>query len=227
MSQNYHSVTFGPCTLIYADSEELLRSGTLPKADALISDPYYGVGSINGGGGRNPMSRNNPGNFAGNDQPFDARPWIEHFSKRPIALMGADHYSATLPNGGRFFCWDKSCGMGTTANIIDAEFGWVNRRNPRNVFRQFWMGATRSGEGASGKKKRLHISQKPVELMCWIIELARVGVGKTVLDPYMGSASTGIACLRTGRKFIGIEIEKRMFDIECERVSSEVDRCGA
>jgi len=68
------------------------------------------------------------------------------------------------------------------------------------------------GNGNTSRQGRLHVSQKPVELMQWLIETVRVRVGRTVLDPYMGSGSTGVACLRTGRKFIGIEIDPGHFE---------------
>lgn len=80
------------------------------------------------------------------------------------------------------------------------------------------MGAFRSGAGASGKEKRSHVSQKPVELMAWCIEHARIMVGKVVLDPYMGSGSTGVAALMCGRRFIGIEIDPGHFETACRRI---------
>lgn len=63
---------------------------------------------------------------------------------------------------------------------------------------------------------RVHPAEKPVAL---ITELLRVS-GATTLDPFMGSASTGVACAQLGRKFIGIEIERRYFDIACERIDN-------
>jgi len=80
------------------------------------------------------------------------------------------------------------------------------------------MGLTRAGEDGSAASKRKHPSQKPVELMRWCLETARIGLGKVVLDPYMGSGSTGVACLTTGRKFIGIEIDPEYFEIACRRI---------
>jgi DNA modification methylase len=46
------------------------------------------------------------------------------------------------------------------------------------------------------------------------------GLGQTILDPYMGSGTTGVACANLGRKFIGIEIEEKYFDIACERITA-------
>jgi site-specific DNA-methyltransferase (adenine-specific) len=59
--------------------------------------------------------------------------------------------------------------------------------------------------------------------MAWCMDVAKVLSGATVLDPYMGSGTTGIACLRTGRNFIGIEIDPRYYATACERMAREVD----
>jgi DNA modification methylase len=61
-----------------------------------------------------------------------------------------------------------------------------------------------------------HPSQKPVEVMRWCIP----SDARSVLDPYMGSGTTGVACANLGRKFIGIEIERKYFDIACERIDN-------
>ncbi len=65
---------------------------------------------------------------------------------------------------------------------------------------------------------RQHSTQKPVELLA---ELAKiVKPGETILDPFMGSGTTGVACANLGRKFIGIEIEPKYFDIACKRIEA-------
>ena len=61
-----------------------------------------------------------------------------------------------------------------------------------------------------------HPTQKPVELMQWC--LGFIPDAKTILDPFMGSGTTGVACANLGRKFIGIEIEPKYFDIACKRI---------
>lgn len=70
----------------------------------------------------------------------------------------------------------------------------------------------------SSIKPNGHPAEKPVELVGW---LAEISGGDTILDPFMGSGTTGVACARLGRKFIGIEIEKKYFDIACERIDRE------
>ena len=66
---------------------------------------------------------------------------------------------------------------------------------------------------------RLHHTQKPLALMKWCLSFAP----GTVLDPFMGSGTTGVACVRLGRAFLGIEIEPRYFDIACRRIDEAFD----
>ena len=73
------------------------------------------------------------------------------------------------------------------------------------------------------KEEGSHPNEKPVRVMLKMVNLASAP-GHTVLDPYMGSGTTGIACLRTGRKFIGVEKDPRYFEIACERIERELDQ---
>jgi len=183
------------------------------------------VSVISTGGGNGIASTTYTGTTIGDDAPFDPMPWVRHAGDKPIVLFGADHYKERLPPGGRFIAWDKSCGMGAAASFADAEFAWTNRRNPRAIFRHFWMGALRSGDPvANSRNRRLHVSQKPVELMAWCLDHARVGLGKRVLDPYMGSGSTGMACMMTGRRFLGVEIDPAIFETARARMQALWDR---
>jgi DNA modification methylase len=72
----------------------------------------------------------------------------------------------------------------------------------------------------AGQKKevREHPTQKPVELLKWCIQLCPDA--QTVLDPFMGSGTTGIACHQLGSRFVGIEIHEPYFDIACERITN-------
>ena len=65
---------------------------------------------------------------------------------------------------------------------------------------------------------RKHPAEKPIELLVKVQEKC----GSTILDPFMGSGTTGVACVRTGRKFIGIELERKYFDIACKRIEDEI-----
>jgi site-specific DNA-methyltransferase (adenine-specific) len=68
-----------------------------------------------------------------------------------------------------------------------------------------------------------HPCAKPLGAMVWMVMKASLE-GEMVLDPFMGSGTTGVACARLGRKFIGIEIEERYFDIACKRISREYEQ---
>jgi site-specific DNA-methyltransferase (adenine-specific) len=70
-------------------------------------------------------------------------------------------------------------------------------------------------------KTRLHPTQKPVDLLEYLVKTYS-NPGNIILDPFMGSGTTGVACVQTGRRFIGIEINERYFDIACKRISESV-----
>jgi len=80
-----------------------------------------------------------------------------------------------------------------------------------------WKGLACDKVGENGGLRH-HTTQKPVRLMRWCIE--QCGMPKVVLDPFMGSGTTGVACAQLGRKFIGVEIEPKYFDIACERIDN-------
>lgn len=215
----------GRVTLHLGDSLQLLRSGAL-KFDAIISDPPYGIGFQHGGGGVSGINATvRTCKIIGDDAPFDPRPWTDACGtgngSKPAVLFGADHYKTRLPDSGRFLCWDKSCGQGAASTFSDAEFAWTNRRNARSIYRHFWMGVTRAKDPGDTKANRHHLSQKPVGLMVWCIEHARIGIDKIVLDPYMGSGSTGVAALRCGRRFVGVEIDPEHFEAARQRIEAE------
>ena len=81
-----------------------------------------------------------------------------------------------------------------------------------------------SNEAASNRN-RLHPTQKPVPLLEYLVK-TYTNEGDTVMDNCMGSGSTGVACLRTGRRFIGIEKDPHFFQIAEERLRMEVDKVG-
>lgn len=86
------------------------------------------------------------------------------------------------------------------------------------MFTHLWIGAYRDSEH---RIRNAHPTQKPIELMKWCIVESKISEKSTIVDPYMGSGTTGVACLRLGRRFIGIEIDERYFDIACTRIAEE------
>jgi site-specific DNA-methyltransferase (adenine-specific)/modification methylase len=107
----------------------------------------------------------------------------------------------------------------TSNDQADCEHAWTNLGGPSRLYSHKWNGMIRGGE--EGKVRRVHPMQKPVALMRWCVEMTH---GETVLDPYMGSGTTGVACVRLGRRFIGIELEPKYFAIAKRRIQDELKK---
>lgn len=198
-------------TCILGECLEVLP--TLGAVDAVISDPPYGISFQKGasGLGIHPGRVRNLGPIKGDDVPFDPSPLI----RWPCVLFGANHYYARLPDGGTFHTWDKSRGVGPDDSFSDAEYIWTSDRRKSEVFRYLWKGVLQDGEKHSPK---FHVSQKPIALMEWCFHFVPSAVH--VLDPYMGSGSTGVAAARLGKRFTGIEIDEAHFATACRRIEA-------
>ena len=193
-------VTIGDATLYHGDCLEILP--TLDKVDAVVTDPPYGLGERWSGGtwGANPM-------YA------DAKQWDVAVSQQTINSL-IDKAAASIIWGGNYYAmppsrcwlsWRKSSQMETMA---DFELAWTSLDRPAKEILE-----NRNPDG-----KRDHPTQKPIRVMEWT--LGFVENAECILDPFMGSGTTGVACANLGRKFIGIEIERKYFDIACERIDA-------
>jgi site-specific DNA-methyltransferase (adenine-specific)/modification methylase len=211
----------GACDLYLADCREILP--TLGKVDAVVTDPPYGIdfdfGRVRiGRSARLAWGTKNGRNIQrgwnrihGDAEPFDATPWLQY---PQTILWGGNNY-AGLPPARCLLIWDKR--RETTPDCHgDAEVAWTNLDSVIRVHRQVWRGVVREGEENVVNSAKLHPAQKPLALMRWCVEMTS-GV---VLDPFMGSGTTGVACVKLGRRFIGIEIEPRYFDIACKRIEA-------
>jgi len=222
--------TIGNATLYLGDCLDLLP--TLARVDAVITDPPYGHG-WSGIGERSTKVTNTPARggvlwgerrvspaIVGHDQPFDPSPFLA--LEVPCLFWGANHYADKLPSSPAWLVWDKR--EGTTSNYqSDCELAWCSVGGSARLFHHLWNGLSmKSGSDETkrvkGAQPRLHPTQKPVALMRWCIE--KIKDAETIFDPYMGSGTTGVACRDLGRKFIGIEIERKYFDIACERLEA-------
>lgn len=210
MSAIIREERIGGQRLILGDCLEVMQE--LGRFDACVTDPPYGIGFQRGSGGKSIHSKGGSHNtkpIVGDDRPFDPAPFIVG----KTIMFGGDHFAQRLPDGGMFHVWDKDPrGKMEWDSFSDAELLWTSWTTRRRVFRYLWKGLCQEGAG----EKRHHPTQKPVALMEWC--LGFVPNAKTILDPFMGSGTTLVACQRFGRMGTGIEIDPEYFDIACRRV---------
>ena len=196
----------GDATLYLGDCLEILP--TLEKVDAVITDPPYGLGDKwNGGGGSLRSTwRFSPSEAKSWDmQTAEGVDWLARFAEE-VVIWGGNYYA--LPPSRCWLLWDKKQNDNFTTG--QAEMAWTNLDRPVRIFR--FAQCEQANEGAKS-----HPTQKPLALMKWCLKWVS---GEMILDPFMGSGTTGVACANSGRKFIGIEINPKYFDIACERIEN-------
>jgi DNA modification methylase len=199
--------TIGNATLYLGDCREILP--TLPKVDAVITDPPYGIGASAGTGKYGRMKIE-----AGGDLGWDAETPADELIASVIAaggravLFGGNYFN--LPPTRNYLIWDKGAGF-KGRDFAECEMAWCSWDGNARVLSHDPLAR---GDYRNGNKE--HPTQKPVAVMEWAIQHA--GPAGTVLDPFMGSGTTGVACMNLQRAFIGIEREPKYFDIACRRI---------
>lgn len=199
----------GNATLYLGDCLEILP--TLPKVDAVITDPPYGIAWR----GHSSRPKEMIGEMVvGDDAPFDPAPFLS--LETPCLMWGANNFASKLPDSQNWLVWNKRGDNCTPKDHGGCELAWSRGITKGGVHakRFIWDGNIRQ---LDTEMDRLHPAQKPVEIMKWCVGLSDA---ETILDPFMGSGTTGVACMNLGRKFIGIEIEPKYFEIACERIEN-------
>jgi DNA modification methylase len=174
---------------------------TLPagSVDAVVTDPPYGL------------------DFLGNKWDDHIPNWIDKarsisskvvFTTAPTTLWD-------YPRPDWVCCWHRKHASSRSSN------GGFNLWSPVVFYGDVKIPAdfyaTHFGTYWREHDKIDHPSPKPIELYKWMINWITIS-GDTILDPFMGSGTTGVACVQTGRKFIGIEIDPGYFDIAVKRI---------
>lgn len=200
----------GRATLYLGDCRDVLL--TLPPADAVVTDPPYGIGEA--AGKAKTRKGLGPTRDYGNDD-WDNEPIApETLAKVRAAgkwnvIFGGNYYDC--PPASCWLVWDKVNGGN---DFADCELAWTNLPKAVRRIRYMWNGMLRE----PGAQRGDHPTQKPLEVMKWCIgQLPEPN--ETILDPFMGSGTTGVAAIQMGRSFIGIEREERYFDAACRRIS--------
>ena len=201
-------VTIGRARLACGDCRDILP--TLGKVDAVVTDPPYGIG------------------FAAQPTRYQrangmvAVNWDDSLPDLTLTLSAGDfvcvwggNYHA-LPVSRGWLAWIKE---GNAPSMADLELAWTNRDMNARSFHK----TVKSASLEKNLQEAAHPTQKPVSLMRWSIGFAPIAT--TILDPFMGSGTTGVAAVQMGRDFIGIEREPKYFDIACRRIE-EAQRQG-
>jgi DNA modification methylase len=195
----------------------------LGKVDAVVTDPPYGIAlntdnsRFSGGNTISKASRANGVGSAGgravlNDAaPFDPSPILK-YGKHHI-VWGWNNYADKLPNGAALV-WIKRNDEAFGSFLSDAEIAWMSKGHGVYCKRDL------SNNGIA--RERVHPTQKPVKLMEWC--LGFLPTAETILDPFMGSGTTLVACAKLGRSGIGIELDPDYFQIACDRVQKAYDQ---
>jgi len=207
--------TMGNATLYLGDCREILP--TLPKVDAVVTDPPYGQKHKRGAIPKKSISTTGKvftRKIIGDDQPFDPSPWLG--LGVPCCFTGAHWFYDRLPPGGGMHVWNKR-GPYEPIDQADGDLIWISERTNLRIIDLVWRGLCRTTEHSAPIE---HPTQKPIALMDWC--LRAIPNADTILDPYMGSGTTGVASLKLGRRFIGIEIDPEYFEIACRRVDAVV-----
>lgn len=206
-------VVIGDCTLYQGDCLEVMASW--PECftvDAVVTDPPYGIGeSAAKVASRGKLAApKDYGAFDWDSQPASAEQITaaRDLSQYQI-VFGGNYFD--LPPSSCWLVWDKQNG---TNDFADCELAWTNLTKAVRLIQWRWNGMIRKGDDV-----REHPTQKPLGVMEWCIRQLPDGP-LSILDPFMGSGTTGVACAKMGRKFIGIELEPKYFDIACARIEA-------
>lgn len=185
----------GNATLMLGDCRDILP--TLGKVDAVVTDPPYGIGIA-----ANPVRQAH--------QPMD---WDNEVAEASLIRAVVDASGDAILWGGNYFSlppaqclliWDKLQPHDFSLAMIEA--AWTTLKKPAKMFRYSVTSYSKE-----------HPTQKPLPLMKWCIGHLP-DTAKTILDPFMGSGTTGVAAVQMGRSFIGIEREPVYFEAACRRI---------
>jgi DNA modification methylase len=186
---------------------------TLIGVDVVVTDPPYGIGENQA----RVLSRTNAAAVID----YGAFTWdADRISEAAIkeilrvsrsqVIFGGNHFADMLPASSGWIVWDKQ----NSGDFSDCELAWTSHKRGVRIVRYMWNGMIKAKP-----EKRYHPSQKPLDVMRWVIA-NYTNPGDTVLDPYMGSGTTGVACIMEGRRFIGIDTEAKHVKVADWRIAN-------
>ena len=216
-------VVIGDARLLLGDCLSIMP--TLEPVDAVVTDPPYGIGESAGkaktrtSGLASSLTRahlylRDYGEDDWDNQTADQAVQLAISKAKHCIIFGGNYYD--LPPTSCWLIWDKKNGA---SDFADCEMAWTNLSMAVRKIDYLWNGCLRRERHIA----REHPTQKPLGVMVWCLEKLPA-TATIILDPFMGSGTTGVACAKLGRKFIGIEQEEKYFDIACERIRKAYDQ---
>jgi DNA modification methylase len=187
-----------------------------------ITDPPYGINIAKTGrvGGTKPFGKSGGPEIKPKEYPksdWDASPppriafEIIRAASQDQIIFGANYFSNYLPPSKCWLVWDKD----NTGNFSEAELAYTSFDLALRKIRWRWNGMLKEAP-----EERFHPTQKPVGLFAWILE--KYGQDAvSVLDPYLGSGTTALACERLKKRWVGIEISEEYCAIAAKRIEAE------
>ena len=210
-------VTIGNARLYLGDCAEVMASWPeCFRVDAVVTDPPYGIGADKGKtGAATSFNGSKPIVSAHyeDDDWDDVRPPADLILRcvamgKSAIIWGGNYFADLLPPQGRWLWWDK---CQTMPSFGDGELAWTNlpQKTPKRII-------LANNQLFAERAERFHPTQKPEKVMRWC--LGFLPNAQTILDPFMGSGTTGVAAMQLGKSFIGIEREPKYFEIACRRI---------
>lgn len=204
--------------LFQGDCIEMIKAIPDKSIDLILTDPPYGKKADKGTNGFG--SAKNRRYSGGWD---NTRPSAEVFAEmfriaKNVVIFGGNYFADMLPPSNCWIVWDKKGNVPFQNPFADCELIYTTFKKPikKIVFKQ-------QGFITDSKDKRCHPTQKPSELVQMIIE-SFTKPGDLICDPFMGSGTTGIACINTGRRFIGMELDVGYYSVAEERLAEAEER---
>jgi DNA modification methylase len=213
-------VIIGDAVLYLGDCREILP--TLGRVDAVVTDPPYGVdlGNHSGAAENRKGLLRKVGGYLDTEEYFNDT--VPPVVRDCLAIAERGAVFGVPPNIWKLPPPDALGGIFIPGAVGRNKWGWSNLIHCAlyGTAAQLNLGAKRTAI-SSGDVAPVtgHPTTKPTNWMVWCVDLAS-SRGETVIDPFMGSGTTGVACAKLGRKFIGIEIEPKYFDIACRRIEA-------
>lgn len=212
-------IIINDCTLYHGDSGDFIKGVSLNEFDAMLTDPPYGINAdkgFSGAGGFSSASKPTKAierrQYSGdwdNERPPASLLYACLNRVKQSIIWGGNYFTDILEQNNFWLVWDKENTMPT---MSDCELAWTNI-NKNSVKRINF-----NNNGCMAREKgRYHPTQKPVDVMHWCLTQFQ-NAPSHIFDPFMGSGSTGVACVKAGLKFTGVEIDKEYFDIACQRI---------